>query len=575
MTKPTSQTFSTLLAAEQPNDILQAIAKCIWEAHKNEGDPPIPRLSDIQEFTSVPEYPIEGGLVQRIGECYFVWQTMPLRFSELPKNLEEGTIFLATEADFPEGFDDTQITAWTENIVDENRDEFKQWLKMQLKDPGWPHLKKSRDFNAVSNYLLQTAGEPTQEGAQWLHQEWKSVREQDTRIVHPITTIVREWIQTQTAKPITLKYDRHHPIAVLKHPMGSVREMNFANEMTFADSDAVRLREFHTPEKKQQIIDAQMRLDLSVESVSLLPPVMPLEVAPHPLPRQTKSGQVSHVLRIFLEALMALDPKENNRILQFTLGDLIKYLYPDGKFHRTNQLGYILDALFFLSTYATVPYQTESGRIGRWRPVFARNTLPPDAKDEDIVYLDVRLPPDARQGMLVEKEILRQLGKESAPKFSAYLTACWLWDKYGTTQKGIIDPTKPIENRDEQGYLLNAQGNRIRKTRGKPVDNLYHPAAIKQLPREANPARDRYPILPFDDLVLSCIPNPNPRHKRRNIERVKQYWDDLQARGVIEIEKFQNGWRILPSQRHLKAYRAMQKAQKNHRNTPKKKGYDV
>ena len=51
MTKPTSQTFSTLLAAEQPDDILQAIAKCIWEADKNEGDPPIPRLSDIQNLT--------------------------------------------------------------------------------------------------------------------------------------------------------------------------------------------------------------------------------------------------------------------------------------------------------------------------------------------------------------------------------------------------------------------------------------------------------------------------------------------------------------------------------------------
>ena len=51
MTKPTSQTFSTLLAAEQPADILQAIAKCIWEADKNEGDPPIPHLSDIQGLT--------------------------------------------------------------------------------------------------------------------------------------------------------------------------------------------------------------------------------------------------------------------------------------------------------------------------------------------------------------------------------------------------------------------------------------------------------------------------------------------------------------------------------------------
>ena len=117
MTKPTSQTFSTLLATEQTDDILQAIAKCIWEADKKEGDPPVPNVSDIQEFTSIPECPIEEVLVQRMGECYFVWQTMTLRFSELSKNLEDVTIFLATDADFPEEFDDTQITAWAEDIV--------------------------------------------------------------------------------------------------------------------------------------------------------------------------------------------------------------------------------------------------------------------------------------------------------------------------------------------------------------------------------------------------------------------------------------------------------------------------
>ena len=61
--------------------------------------------------------------------------------------------------------------------------------------------------------------------------------------------------------------------------------------------------------------------------------------------------------------------------------------------------------------------------------------------------------------MMVEKQVMRTLGKESAPQFNAYLTACCLFDKYGTSPKGIIDPTRPAGGRTDDGYVTDEAGN--------------------------------------------------------------------------------------------------------------------
>ena len=137
-------------------EIISGLARAIWKKMEYPGDPPEgPTLSDIQEFTSVPELPIKDIFVHRWGQCYFVWQAMTLGFSEVSKNREDVPIFLATEDDFTKAPDEDRMKAWTERILDENRDDLKEWLKIQLKDPGWPHLKKVRDFNAV---ILRTGG---------------------------------------------------------------------------------------------------------------------------------------------------------------------------------------------------------------------------------------------------------------------------------------------------------------------------------------------------------------------------------------------------------------------------------
>ena len=541
-------------------EIISGLARAIWKKMEYEGDPPEgPTLSDIQEFTSVPELPIKDIFVHRWGQCYFVWQAMTLGFSEVSKNREDVPIFLATEDDFTKAPDEDRMKAWTERILDENRDDLKEWLKIQLKNPGWPHLKKARDFNAVSDYILRTAGEPTQDGAQWLHQEWKLARKQDAELTHPLAPIVREWIQTQTAKRITPEYDKKHPIAVLKQPLGSIRDVSFVEL-----GETAHLREFATPNSSQQVESTQLQLFDIAEKASILPAVMPLQIA-HPmgLKPKTKAGAVSHEIRIFFEALMALEPNQQQVKMVFRLGDLIRYLYPDGKFNRTNQLRYIINALEVLHFYASVPWRDDQGDLRRWRPVYVKSPLEINSKNETPVLMHVEMPPDAKQGMAVDKQILRGLGKTSAPQFNAYLTAAYLWDKYGTHQGKIIDPTRPVERRNSENALVDATGKPIVNPRGKVLTNLYDTHAVKQSEREPNPdAIRRYPVLSDEDLIYACFPNTNDTQRKRLLKRAQTHWTELEKTGIVRIQRLTHGWRILPGASHVEKYRGVKETQR-------------
>ena len=536
-------------------EIISGLARAIWKKMEYPGDPPEgPTLSDIQEFTSVPELPTKDIFVHRWGQCYFVWQAITLGFSEVSKNREDVPIFLATEDDFTKAPDEDRMKAWTERILDENRDDLKEWLKIQLKDPGWPHLKKASDFNAVSDYILRTAGEPTQDGAQWLHQEWKLARKQDAELTHPLAPIVREWIQTQTAKRITPDSDKKHPGGIVKYRLGSVRDVIVSQAN--ATEKVGQLRGISAPAPESQQIELP-----GFEMQSLLPTLLPLEnVRRVEGMETTKRGAVAMPIRLFFEALMALDPKETQADLHIKLGDLLHLLNPDGKYNRTNHLPYVLQGLHSLYDLR-IPYRENPDKPDTevdWIPVLPRTVPNVNSGDDASIILEVKMPPNAKSGMMVEKDILRLTGKQSSAKFNAYLSACWLFDRYGTTPRGIIDPTKPAAQRDAEGYLTDRNGKRIFNDRGKPIKDRYHPRNIAAGERVENEARERYPILSFDDLTRACFPKGFDRKKRATYQkRALKAWEELEADNILRIEKYQHGWRILPSDSHIGRYRAL------------------
>ncbi len=566
--KETPSQREALEEATNVDEIIKELITEEWNAMDNDSEPPIPTIDDIRKRHTLKE---TTPLLVVIADMLRYVRENGLDAKPDLSDFMEESLFHNARCCFhiesayppPEGLDDVTEDDYQKAIELMNQGDRPKQIGRIDYDDFELHLQIRRWIDDAQFAFVQIfdsqrfTAEDANDGILAIHRIWTIATILNKKLKHPLAPIVRAWLIDQNAKHITKEYDDKHPVGVFKTPMGSIRELSF-----IAPGDA-RLREFATPESTDQL-----QLPSAQEKPSILPPVVPLEVAhPHGLPTQTKKGAVSHVLRIFDEALMALEPSETQANIMFTLGELLGYLYPgyqreDGsynhtKFNRTNQLPYIINALEVLHFYATVPWDNGNGR---WRPVVVRTPLRPDAKNDAKIFLDVRLPPDARQGMMVEKAILRQLGKESAPKYYAYRIACWLLDKYGTVQGKLSDPTRPVERRNDATHLL-ANGKRIVSPQGKPITNLYNTNAVRQLPREPNPdAIQRYPVLSDEDLILACFPNTIDKNPRQLLKRAKGYWTELEKEGIVSIQKEKSGWRILPSERHLKAHRGLREA---------------
>ena len=511
--------------------LFKALAKQAWKLDDNlHGDPITPALTDIQDMAIATPEPLSNVAIVSTGATYRVIN-------------EQGEIRTAGG-----------IASRSREIIGDTVSDWDPLPTVKFVD--------RRDLPAVmeciSRHIIRTAGEPSIEQVEWLHKLWQQERQEVSGdIEHPLLDVVRAWIPTGTAKHITRESDSIRSAAIIKNPMGSVREINFT-EM----GDA-QLREFATPERISQVNPDQMRLGFDDEPPSRLPDIMPLEVPPpEGVKPTTRKGAVSHVIRIFYEALMALEPHERASDIAFRLGDLIEYLNPDGKFHRSTQLPYIIDALETLHIHATLPWIDDTGEMRKWRPVWVKSPLSMDSKNDAPVHMRVEVPPDARQGYMILKQIHRMLGKKSGPQFNAYHTISWIWDKHATVKGTLIDPTRPVDRRNEKGEIVDKDGKPILTARGKPITNLYHDRVLAQDEREDNPAADKYPVLSRNDLIAACMPKATDTNPRVLWQRAKKYWEGLEHMEIIRIKREQNGWQIFPSQEHLDAYRGVSEASK-------------
>ena len=146
---------------------------------------------------------------------------------------------------------------------------------------------------------------------------------------------------------------------------------------------------------------------------------------------------------------------------------------------------------------------------------------------------------------------------------NAYLTAAWLWDKYGTHQGKIIAPTRPVERRNSENVLVDKNDKPFVNPHGKKITNLYDPHAVKQSEREPNPdAIKRYPVLSDEDLIYACFPNTNDTQRKRLLKRAQTHWTELEKAGIVRVERLTHGWRILPGASHVEKYRGVKETQR-------------
>ena len=194
---------------------------------------------------------------------------------------------------------------------------------------------------------------------------------------------------------------------------------------------------------------------------------------------------------------------------------------------------------------------------------------------DDIVQLDLAMPPEAAVGPSIDRELLRRL-RQSAPAWYMYIALVCHWDRHGGVNGQLIKPKLPDVLRNEEGYLTDEKGNVI-LDKGKPSTNWNHPRAVKVrdaegylTPRAWNDkALARYPVVGSDDLVRWAYGDiPTDRRLRHlyvkravaALERIERYGYDASERtagdgrpnGCI-IKREGAGFRVMPPDVHGQA----------------------
>ena len=571
-TPPTKQSPQPLTASNEV--IVAVLAESVW---KNSRLPaPVIPLKDLQAFTQQAEHP--GFHVYAHEDCYQVLTAEQMeRTSKFFTRNAVATFAMARDKAAKEGEELTH--GFLEKLAERppppverhppppEEELIKRGLTtaeelLNRLHTGLPeHSEPPEHFPPISSFIMRTAGEPTAARLQWLHAAWERAREENLKLPHPLAPIIRSYIEHhyQYYKKIDPGYDARHPVAILDPgSLGSIRDVVIpaAGDV----SDLVNLKGISAPKTEQLIIE-------EITGTSKLPQLLPLETFRFDGMATTKRGAVAMVIRLFFEAMMALGPKETKATLHFELGNMLKALNPKPeptdknpnprRYNRTLHLPYLLRGLESLF-YIRIPFR---GHGVDWIPVKPLTVPNADADDKSPILLEVNLPPNAIGGMLVEKDVLRITGKKSSARFNGYLTACGIFDRYGTftgKKKGIIDPTRPTETRDADGNLIDASGQVIFDSRGNPHRKVYHTNTIAKLDRERNPNADKYPVLSIDDLVRACFPKGFPREQfAKYLMRAKKAWGALEADGFVRIERHRHGWRIMPSESHVKRHRAI------------------
>ena len=234
-------------------------------------------------------------------------------------------------------------------------------------------------------------------------------------------------------------------------------------------------------------------------------------------------------LRIWMEAMTALQVPDRHTQgrMHIKARELVSWIWPNSPLRPTRQLQTIRQAASEVNN-AFVRWSN-----GLWLAVVIRNL--PTNLDEDMI-LDVEPPPGSNQGPLIHRGVMRHYGATKAALYRAYLSATYLWDEYGTHAGKVIQASRPVVARDDEGFITDIKGQRVINKRGEGVRNWNHPSAVKLGAQEPNPAAVRYPLITEQEIVK--IMNPTTRDFSREAKkRARQYICHMAEDGVITLEE--------------------------------------
>ena len=425
------------------------------------------------------------------------------------------------------------------------------------------------DAKEIENPFLE-AKEITslEEGFETIYRLWDTVNDRHPgEFRFPFEPIIEQWQLSMGAKHITPEHFRTRPVGLIdKGIMGSIREV----VLDIDGTGELPVIHEETPTQEQLMF---------WEPESILPAILPWQRWWDGISLTTKSGAVSHGVCIAEDVFMELDSNQVKDVQKWELGTILRSLHPnlsDRQISRSRGK-YLIHVIKGLQELQYLGWETRiNGQSGLYLPIKIKQRFMPtiNSPDDFPVIFEIAVPVGGTTGnMLVEKDVIRRTRKNSANQLNAAKTCYWLIDTHGTqkTRQGkayIIDPTRPEEVRDADGYLIHPKTRvRLCNSKGRPIRDITDPEAVRQLPREENiPQRNRYEILLPCDRIRAVFPAGYPQRRATALARADKAFDALAQDGYFEVEKLDggsDGWRIMPSKKHVARYRAVAKASKN------------
>ena len=394
---------------------------------------------------------------------------------------------------------------------------------------------------------------------QTLYRFWQACKMANPALIFPLMPIyvsfVDKYLAIHNAQRIDGAHERNKPAGLLPRRSAAHLRANFYSDAT----------ESATVQQDAPLVGQLLLPDPVFDSP--LPNILPLQMV-EGVRLTTRPGHVSMAVRLVFEGAMILEGKERKKDFSKTLGELTTDLSHHVKRVQRRDVDSVITAIRELDQIR-IPYMTDAGP-GAFRPVTAWNE-PRDGADYNfLVHFRSQWPEDDDGGALVIKAIVRSL-YASAAQLNQYLTACSIFNQHGRNpQGGLINPSMPDPDSPrcpKTNALINPQTNQpILDDKGHLVRDIYHPTAVKVLPRIYRSEADAYPVVTdMLDLIRMAYPHLNvSKLSKSMIRRYKQLSLEALNRlitiGHIDGRQIQGGWQFLPSQDHVTLHNAIRKS---------------
>ncbi|MDE0071888.1 MAG: hypothetical protein OXO48_19405 [Caldilineaceae bacterium] len=304
-------------------------------------------------------------------------------------------------------------------------------------------------------------------------------------------------------------------------------------------------------------------------------PWLPLYYLDSCIPEKRNKG-APYVARIYLEAILAVptETRTGERTVDIEFGELVKsrdsWLFPNGRYtqDRYPDVRRALDKVHNLR----FPWEGDDGSGGKWASVVVRNVPRAWNAYSDKVVFEIRYPAGVNdRGPLVYRLALRILAQQSVLRWRAYLTLCYLWDRWGRWGSYYIQPTRPIVDRGAEDEFIDIDGKVLTDKSGKPISEYMTGSGdkrrlrsgvvardlhgnptfdITKAARERNPAANAYRVLNPDEIVELAF-GPAERQlsqtaiRKRRLDAIKAL-RHLEKESYCTIEEDNGRYRILP-----------------------------